>query len=398
MYRYRTNFFTGKQSKHKEGGENNPIDFCTCSKEFNFETSIVFRRKKYCPFLKGESSKSYCYLTNSNVLDTQKSKAVGETIQALEALGLCKRTLNSLQRLKHATLTRDGLTISQYDFFEKESRKYYEKEVVNYGPIVGLLHFINSTDSDEIDHRDLSKNMGRPNNCDKVTLRSGDELIFNDGDALDARTRTTGALQAWLTYIGYARPLDFEVGDSFSDSDNFFSNPKNKLGYSKLYVNQKKIRSFFESKPFVARPLSYDFYIKGVGTAREYSQRTESGKQLVNLALKQYASKIRNRRLLLIYSYAIASQKDKALNLANIGKFSNYDNSPFVVDDSTHQQNLIDNEANFLHIAGAPFLRAKENYDIIYPRVKIDPMKMKQKNQFIIAEIDKVLGHTDVFI
>ena len=246
-YRFGDGKFKGTDAKHIEGGQNNPIEFCTCSKEYSPSTTLVKDEKKYCPFLRAESSRSYCYLINSNIRDTQKSKAVGEAIQALEALGLCSRTLTNAKRLKYANLTSNGVVIAKYNLFSSESIKYYQKEVVNYGPIIGFLHYLDLYDYEEIRHSEISRNMGRPNNQDLVTLNSRHTLVLNDGDTPDARTRTTGALQAWLTYLGYIHPADELFSNSFLDADKYFSDYKHKLGYNSIHINKDKIKAFFKT-------------------------------------------------------------------------------------------------------------------------------------------------------
>jgi len=117
-YRFQNNSFTGKEAKHIVGERYNPIEFCYCACKYSQATALVRGEEKYCPFLRAESSKSYCYLVNSNVQDTQKSKAVGQAILALEALGLCKRTLNKLGRLKYANLTKNGANMAKNDFIK----------------------------------------------------------------------------------------------------------------------------------------------------------------------------------------------------------------------------------------------------------------------------------------
>lgn len=397
-YRFGTSRFTGVSAKHKEGGKHNPMEYCTCAQEHSPGTAIVRGDRKYCPFLRAGSSRSYCYLVNSDVLDTQKSKAVGEAIQALEALGLCIRQLNVLKRLRNGTLTKMGIDIAKCEFFEQKARNYYGSEVVNYGPIVGFLHLLDTTKDREIKHSDISKHMGRPNNYDKVTLSTGDEVVLNDGDAKDARTRTTGALQAWLTYAGYISPRASGFSDSFSQADRFYCNPKNKLGYPRIFVDRDKVKEFFAGKPFIQSPLSYDFYIKGIGTAREYSQKSLSGQQLENLALREFAPNVRDRRLLLMYSYSLAAQNNKGLDLVKIGRFSNFKNSPFVVDEDTHEMVLVDSEVNFLTIAGAPFVRSDSDFEVIYPRVKIDVDQLRKVNPFLISSMDKVVSNKEIFV
>lgn len=397
-YRFGTDRFTGVKAKHKEGGKSNPIEYCRCAKEYSPGTAIVRGHREYCPFLRAGSSRSYCYLVNSDVLDTQKSKAVGEAIQALEALGLCHRELNALKRLRYAALTNVGISIAKCEFLEQKARKYYENEVVNYGPIVGFLHLLDITKGREIKHAEISKHMGRPNNYDKVKLVTGDEVILNDGDAKDARTRTTGALQAWLTYTGYMSPQARSFLDSFSEIDRFYCDPTHKLGYSRIFANRDKVEAFFAEKPLVQRPLSYDFYIKGLGTAREYSQRSLSGRQLENLALREFAPKVRDRRLLLMYSYSLAAEKNKGLDLLKIGRLSNFKNSPFVVDKDTHEKVLVDSEVNFLTIAGAPFLRSEDDFTVIYPRVRISVDPLRKVNPFLTSLMDKVASNREIYI
>jgi hypothetical protein len=393
-YRFEKNDFTGEEAKHKVGGKNNPIDYDTCSREYSAGTALVTGEHKYCPFLRAGSSRSYCYLTNSDELDTQKSKAVGAAIQALEALGLCTRTLDSSKRLRYAKLTNAGIEISNYSFLERTVRNYYEREIVNYGPIVGFLHILDQLkEGFTVKHSKISQYMGRPNNNDKVTLSTGDEVILNDGDAPDARTRTTGTLQAWLTYAGYIRPeLEVPSSDSFLLADKYYSDPKIKLGYPTIFIDIKKLNQFFTSKPCIRRPLKYDFYIKGVGAAREYSQRSPSGTQLENLTLKEFSSKVRDRRFLLMFTYALASVEEKGIDIAMLAKLSNYTNSPFVVDANTHEKILVESEVDFLNIAGAPFLRSDKDFGVIYPRVKLDITLLEKENPFLKSAIEKIVA------
>lgn len=389
--RFNANQFTGEDAKHIVGGKNNPIEYCTCARAYSKGTALVYGEKKYCPFLRAGSSKSYCYLVNSDKLDTQKSKAVGAAILALEALGLCKRTLTASKRLQNAGLTAAGNELSKHSFMNPLVKKYYEKEVVNYGPAVGFLHFADIlTEEPEISHSKISKYMGRPNNFDKVVLSSGHEVVLNDGDAADARTRTTGALQAWLTYAGYTSPAPRQ-SDSFIEADEYYCDSRNKLGYPRIFLNKRKIAQFFEAKPLVIRPLSYDFYIKGVGTAREYSQRSRSGIQLENQTLKEFGSKVRNRRLLLMYAYSVASMKDKSLDLKSLAESSNFVNSQFVIDVDTHEKVIVDSEADFLLVAGAPFLRDPKNPEVIIPRAKLDTELLTRENPFLIPLIEQIV-------
>lgn len=396
--RFNNNHFTGENAKHVAGGENNPIEYCTCARAYAKGTALVYGTEKYCPFLRAGSSKSYCYLVNSDELDTQKSKAVGAAILALEALGLCKRTLTAIKRLQSAKLTSAGTELSKHSFMNPVVKKYYEKEVVNYGPAVGFLHFADTlTEEPEISHSKISKYMGRPNNFDKVVLSSGHEVVLNDGDAADARTRTTGALQAWLTYSGYTSPAPIQ-SDAFNEADKYYCEPRNKLGYPRIFLNKRKIARFFEGKPFVTRPLSYDFYIKGVGTAREHSQRSHSGIQLENQTLKEFGAKVRNRRLLLMYAYSVASMKDKNLDLKSLAESSNFTNSQFVVDVDTHEKVLVETEADFLIIAGAPFLRDPKNPEVIIPRAKLDTEQLKKENPFLIPSIERLVSTTGIIV
>jgi hypothetical protein len=397
-FRFDNNTFTGEAAKHIVGGKNNPIEFCTCARAYSSDTALVYGEKKYCPFLRAGSSKSCCYLVNSDQLDTQKSKAAGAAILSLEALGLCKRTLTASKRLENARLTAAGADLSKSVFMTPKVKKYYEKEVVNYGPAVAFLHFADVlTEEPEISHSKISKYMGRPNNLDKVVLSSGDEVFLNDGDAADARTRTTGAIQAWLTYAGYLSPGPHS-SDAFIEADQFYCDPRNKLGYNRIFLNKEKIAKFFEVKPLVTRPLSYDFYIKGTGTAREYSQRSKSGIQLENQTLKEYGAKVRNRRLLLIYAYGLASLKDKRLNLSALAKSSNFKNSPFVIDANTHENVIVESEADFLIIAGAPYLRDSTNPEVISPRVKLDIEGISKESPFLISSVEQIVSSAGIIV
>ncbi len=394
--RFNASEFSGDTAKHQVGGKNNPIDYCTCSKEYTETTALVFGERKYCPFLRSVPSKSYCYLVNSNELDTQKSKAVGLAILALEALGLVNRKLKALKRLDTAKITAEGSMIAKYDFFDSKTQAFYKKQVVNYGPAVGFLHIVGILNKQEIDHSEVSRCMGRPNNNDRVLLSSRDEVRLNDGDTKDARTRTSGALQAWLTYAGYLSPTPNFFND-FSHVDKYYCNQENKLGYPRIFPDKNKIQQFFSVKPLVTRPLSYDFYIKGGGTAREHSQRSISGLQLENLALKEFSPTVRNRRFLLMLAYAKASSMGKGLNLRVLAKLSNFRNSPFVVNENSHERILVETEADFLIIAGAPFIRSSENFEIIYPRVTLDSSAIAKQNLSVAALIEGITSNKGVF-
>lgn len=394
--RFGPNPFTGEAAKHQVGEKNNPIEFCTCAREYSKDTALIVGERKYCPFLRSASSLSYCYLVNSNKLDTQKSKSVGGAILSLEALGLVRRTLSNLKRLENARITTIGNSISQRSFFDPDVQTHYKQEIVNYGPIVGFLHLLDSlTQNSEIQHSDISQRLGRPNNNDRVKLSSGDEVTLKDGDAADARTRTSGTLQAWLTYTGYVSPNPSLAAD-FTSVDRMYCNPRIKLGYHRIFINRQKIKRFFETKPLVVRPLSYDFYIKGGGTAREYSQRTADGTQLENLALKEFSGKVRDRRFLLMLAYAKASSLEKGLNLRTLARLSNYRNSQFVVDTDTHERVIIGTEANFLTIAGAPFVR--KDGETIYPRVRLDAQSISGENPFVAAAAEKIVSNGAIFV
>lgn len=397
-YRFGENEFNGAEAKHIVNGVNNPIDFCTCAKEYDQATQLIKHQKKHCPFLRAESSRSFCYLVNSNILDTQKSKAVGEAIQALEALGLCSRSLTKLKRLKKAKLSENGLRLSKYQFCDRNTSDYYTNAILDYGPAVGLLHYLDIYDEEIVRHSEISKDMGRPNNNDTVILSDGTEIILEDGDTQDARTRTTGALQAWLTYTGLIRPTDTGFLDSYKDANNYFCCPANKLGYAKIYLNKKNIGNFFSKMPLVRRPLSYDFYVKGVGTRREYSQRRQNGTQLANVSLREFAPKVRNRRLLLMYAYAMATQKNKQLNLQSLAEESKYSKSPFVINADTHNIILVENEANFLNIAGAPFLRSKSKYEIIIPRIRLEVDNIVAENNELRSTLERIVTAQNVLI
>jgi hypothetical protein len=397
-YRFDGDSFTGIKAKHVVGAQQNPIEYCKCAREYSRGTILVTGNRRYCPFLRAGSSKSCCYLVNSNLLDSQKSKAVGEAIQALEALGLCSRKLGALDRLEYAKLTESGIEIAKLDFFEQSAKQYYVNEIVNYGPAVGFLHVLDMLEKSEVKHSEISKHMGRPNNNDEVTLSNGCELVLNDGDTKDAKTRTAGALQAWLTYAGYVRPTFKESSDSIIEADSYFCDRKNRLGYDRVFQDRKRIVGFFDNRPLVRRPLSYNSYIKGLGAAREYSQRSDSGVQTENLALKEFGQKVKDRRLLLMFSYSLASAKSKAINLRKLAISSNFDNSPFVVDADTHEKVLVDSEVSFLTIAGAPFLRSKRDYEVIHPRVNVECDRLKKENPFLTPLMEKIVSSQGVFV
>ncbi len=389
--------FSAKMAKHEVDGNHNPIDYCTCAKKYSKSTALVFGEERYCPFLKSVPSKAYCYLVNSNKLDSQKSKSAGLAIVALEALGLVNRKLTSLKRLDIAKVTAEGKRIAKYDFLDSRTQAFYKNQVVNYGPAVGFLHVVNTLNGKEIQHSEISSHMGRPENNDKVILSSKDEIKLHDGDGHDARTRTSGAIQAWLTYAGYLRPNE-KCFDDFAQVDSFYCDRKNNPGYCRIFPDETKIEKFFSLKPLVTHPLSYDFYIKGGGTAREHSQKSASGRQLENLALKEFSSIVRNRRFLLMLTYAKASSINKGFNLRVLAKLSNFKGSPFVVDEHTHESIIIDTEADFLTIAGAPFIRNKENPEIGYPRVTLDVNAIAQENQSLAAKVERIISNKGIFV
>ena len=362
--RFKNNLFELKDLKFDINSDFNIHQTCTTLVRL---PSII---NPVCPFLENPLSRAKCYLTQSIQEDTQKSKSVSDAFNALEGLGFIKRKGNK------GILSKLGEKFARNDYFSEESFNIIKSSLLSYGPFVGFL-------SKVLELKDMFRkteiNIGYPTTSETI-YKNGELIRLSTGSQKDTITRTRSVLIVWAITGGYIEPAQNLSFDSKKLPHNRFLPyiKSKKWTHSTFKISSNK--DIFNSKIFVANPLSYDSMTKNTRALRERNQESIRSTSL------QYEEIIKNRRFAIVYILLKFSDLQRGLEYENfIKNLLKYPNL-FVINSDSFGDVMYE-ELEIATIAGIPF-EYKNN--LLLPKTKMNLNNLTYKAE---ASLLKVLDN-----
>jgi hypothetical protein len=293
----------------------------------------------YCPYFTNPLSKAGCALTNSLVEDTQKQKAVSNTINALHGLGLIERGSST------STLTSLGKSFANLDFQSPEMSSVITEAVCQYGPLVGMLGEIYVKGYTKFSTGDIS--VGYPNSGDEITV-GGNTVKISVGSQEDSNVRTRSVLLAWAVASGFIEPANWGTKTHKAPHLEFREYLLREKRADKFYIVTPKIKEFFSKSQVVSRPLDYEHLIKDVNALRE------KGQEQIRNETKKLVGKIRNRRFAIIYLLNDSFQNNIDLEFGKMVDFLEAFPLFFVIAEKAFRK-VMSQELSIAFAAGIPF-------------------------------------------
>lgn len=316
--------------------EMNVHEYCSLLTESDFGFD-------YCPYLQNPLSEAGCNMTNGINCDSTKSKEVGNTVNALHALGFVYRDARDI------ILTDSGVAFAQTNYGTDEMQNIISSAVLRYGPVVGVLDQI----SKQVDLGGYFETsdiyVGYPNSNERVSYH-GTSVLISAGSQDDSNTRTKSCILAWLTAGGYIRPTALEPtrhGEYPHYKYKDFINQSHRG--DKKYVFIKKA-PFMNGHSFTTEaPLDYKNLTKLTAALRE------NGQESIREATLLYEPKIQNRRLAIIFLLDKAYRERKELSFTHLLDILQRQPNLFVVNPNSLEE-VIHEEINITNMAGIPFV------------------------------------------
>jgi len=296
----------------------------------------------YCPYFTNPLSQSGCALTNSLIEDSQKQKAVSNTINALHGLGLLERGANT------STITEFGERFSSLNYLSGDIGPLISHAVGEYGPLVGMLGQIQAKGFKTFSTSDIA--VGYPNSGDEIEV-DGQILKISVGSQADSNVRSRSVLLAWAVAGGFIEPIDWAHKNLGSAHLEFRSYLLKDKRADKSYKITSKIEEFFAMPRTIERPLDYEHLIKDVNALRE------KGQEQIRNETKKVVNKIRNRRFAIIYLLNEAYKSETTLEFSKVVDFLRQYPSHFVINDKDLRK-IVSQELSIAFAAGIPFAMA----------------------------------------
>ena len=294
---------------------------------------------KYCPYFTNVLSQAGCALTNSLVEDSQKQKAVSNTINALHGLGLIERGTSA------SKITDLGKSFVGLDFNSKEIALLITKAVSQYGPLVGMLGGIYLKGYTKFSTGDLP--VGYPNSGDEINV-GGKNVKISVGSQDDSNVRTRSVLLAWAVAGGFIEPANWGTKKQKIPHLEFRDYLLRDKRTDKFYTVTSKIEEFFSKSQVIGRPLDYEHLIKDVNALRE------KGQEQIRNETKKLVDKIRNRRFAIIYLLNESFKKKVDLDFRKVIEFLEKYPSLFIINEKAFRK-IMSQELSIAFAAGIPF-------------------------------------------
>lgn len=304
--------------------------FCTLLKEDDIAGH-------YCRFKENPLDDAGCSITNGVLSDSTKSKEVSNTINAMHALGFVERVGRKIR------ITSFGYKFSTTNYDSEEMYHIIKKAVQNYGPVVGVLSWIekNYEIGDIFNISDIHVGYPEP---EEYVNHNGERVLLSAGSTQDTNTRTRSCIIAWLTTAGFIKPVNVTPSDS----------PYPQIAYRDYINREHRTEQIYEiiefpSVEMTEHPLSYDNLTKMNFCLRE------NGMTSVREATRYYEEKIKNRRFAILYLLNLAYVNKTTISVDEIIEIMRSYPSLFVVSDDD-LEDTISSEIEIAFMAGIPYV------------------------------------------
>ena len=294
----------------------------------------------YCPYFTNPLSQSGCALTNSLMEDSQKQKAVSNTVNALHGLGLLDRGMNT------TSVTEFGERFSSLNYLSDEIGPLISDAVGEYGPLVGMLGQIQVKGFKTFATSDIA--VGYPNSGDEIHV-DGQILKISVGSQADSNVRSRSVLLAWAVAGGFIEPVNWDsksLGSAHLEFRDYLLKDKRA---DKFYTVTSKIADFFAVPRTIERPLDYEHLTKDVNALRE------KGQGQIRSETKKVIAQIRNRRFAIIYLLNEAYKSNTNLEFSEFLVFLRQYSNHFVISDKDFRK-IMTQELSIAFAAGIPFI------------------------------------------
>lgn len=305
-------------------------DFCSLLREDN----IVGH---YCRFKENPLDDAGCSITNGVDSDSTKSKEVSNTINAMHALGFVERDGRRIR------ITPFGIKFSKTKYDTEEMHQIIQKAVQNYGPVVGILSWLekNYEIGDKFNTNDIRVGYPEP---EEYVNHNGEKVLLSAGSTQDTNTRTKSCIIAWLTTAGFIRPVKVKPIMS--------SYPQ--IAYRNYINSEHRMEQIYEIVKFSSvetteHPLNYNNLTKMNFCLRE------NGMVSVRDATRYYEEKIKNRRFAILFLLNLAYENETTLAVNDIIKVMRMYPNLFVVS-NYDLEDTITTEIEIAFMAGIPYV------------------------------------------
>ena len=304
--------------------------FCTLLKEDDIAGH-------YCRFKENPLDDAGCSITNGVLSDSTKSKEVSNTINAMHALGFVERVGRKVK------ITSSGYKFSTTNYDSKEMHHIIKKAVQNYGPVVGVLSWLerNYKIGDKFNIGDIRVGYPEP---EEYVNHNGERVLLSAGSTQDTNTRTRSCIIAWLTTAGFVKPVNVKPTNS----------PYPQIAYRDYINREHRMEQVYEIIDFPSvetteHPLNYDNLTKMNFCLRE------NGMMSVREATRYYEEKIKNRRFAILYLLNLAYDNSTTIAVDEIIEIMRSYPSLFVVSDNDLEE-TISTEIEIAFMAGIPYV------------------------------------------
>lgn len=291
----------------------------------------------YCRFKENPLDEAGCSITNGILSDSTKSKEVSNTINAMHALGFVKRVGRNIR------ITSFGYNFSKTKYDSKEMHQIIKKAVQNYGPVVGVLTWLekNYKIGDKFNTGDITVGYPAP---EEHVKHNGEKVMLSAGSTQDTNTRTKSCIIAWLTTAGFIRPINIKPSVSIYPQ----------IAYRDYINREHRNKQDFEILEFPSvhkteHPLSYNNLTKMNSSLRE------NGMEAVRDATRHYEEKIKNRRFAILYLLNLAYESKTTITIEQIINIMQDHPSLFIVSDM-ELEDTINTEIEIAFMAGIPYV------------------------------------------
>ena len=269
----------------------------------------------------------------------------------MHALGFVERVGRKIR------ITSFGYKFSITRYDTEEMHKIIKRAVQNYGPVVGVLSWLerNYKVGDKFNTGDIKVGYPEP---EEYVDHNGERVLLSAGSTQDTNTRTKSCILAWLTTAGFIRPANIKPSDS----------PYPQIAYRDYINREHRMEQIYEileypSIGMTEHPLNYDNLTKMNFCLRE------NGMMSVREATRYYEEIIKNRRFAILYLLNMAYENETTIAVDEIIEIMRVHPNLFVVSDYDLEE-TINTEIEIAFMAGIPYVLR-----IINGQSRLQPMK-----------------------